>query len=138
MKELSQRLHIVKTSHFVRIFPISPILFSPFPTWPFSHCAHCLSCPFAVLPNFIFAHFSFCPKAISPNFPISSNDHFALFSQGPIPFRPNAIFLIYGPKNYKKFSNNLIPQFWTLFSRLLWTAHIIGEEDILVRLCFFY
>ena len=121
-------------SHFAQIFPVSPIPISPFPTSPFSQSAQYLPCPFAVSPNFIFARFSFRPEAISPNFPISPNDHFALFPQGPFPFRPHSIFLISGPKTNKKFSNNLIPQFWTLCLRLLWSAHIIGEEDILVTL----
>ena len=100
-------------SHFAQFFPVSPILFLPFPSSPFSHSAQYLSCPFAVSPNFIFARFSFRPEAISPNFPISPNNHFALFPQGPFSFRPNAIFLISGPKTNKNFSNNLIPQFWT-------------------------
>ena len=73
-------------SQFAQNFPVSPILFSPFPTSPFSHSAQYLSCPFAASPNFIFAHFSFRPEAISPNFPISPNDHFALFPQGPSHF----------------------------------------------------
>ena len=123
---------------YARIFPVLPILFSPFPFSPFSHSAQHLSCLFAVSPNFIFAYFSFRPEAISPNFPISPNDHFALFPQGPFPFHPKAIFLISWPKINKKFSNNLIHQLWTLFLGLLWTTHIIGEEDILVTLCFFY
>ena len=125
-------------SHFARIFPRFAHFFSPFPASPFSNSGQCLSCPFVVLPNFIFAHFSFRPEAISPKVPILPNDHFALFQQGPIPFRPNAVFLMSGPKTNKKFCKKLIPQFWTLFLRLLWTAHIIGEVDILVTLCFFY
>ena len=127
------------------LFPVRPIpfhpnfyRFCPFFFHPFQlplfPSAQYLSCPFAVSPNFIFAHFSFRPEAISPNFPISPNGHFALFTQGPFLFPPNSIFLISRPKTNRKFSNNLIPQFWTLSLRLLWTAHIIGEEDILVRL----
>ena len=91
-------------SHFAQNFPVSPLLFLPFPTSPFSHSAQYLSCPFTVSPNFIFAHFSFRPEGISPNFPISPKDHFALFPQGLFSFRPNSIFLRSGPK---KFSNNL-------------------------------
>ena len=61
------------------------------------------------------------------------------FSQKtPSYFTQMPFFSISGPKTNQKFPNNLIPQFWTLFLGLLWTAHIIGEEDILVTLCFFY
>ena len=115
-------------------FPVLPILFTPFPTLPFSHFV----LPFYRFTQFHFAHFLFRPEGISPKFPISPDDHFALFPQGPFPFRPNAIFLISGPKTNEKSSNNLIPQFWTLFLGLLLTAHITDEEDILVKLCFFY
>ena len=117
--------------------PISPISISPeffavlpFQTLPFSNFAQYLSCPVAVLPNFIFGHFSIRPEAIFPNFPISPSDHFVLFQQGLFPFCPNAIFQISGPKTNKKFSNKLIPQFWTLFLGLLWPAHIIGGQHI--------
>ena len=91
-------------SNFARIFPVCPVLFSPFPTSPFSHSAQYLSCPFAVSPNFIFAHFSFRPEDISPNFPISPNDHFALFTQDPSHFAQIPFFLISGRKSNKKFS----------------------------------
>ena len=134
---------------FNGLFKVRPIPFRPFPFRPnfsrFAYSFFALSnfalfsfrpmsvlpfCRFAVSPNFIFADFSFRPEANLPNFPISPNDHFALFPHGPI---PNAIFLISGPKTYTKFSNKLILQFWTLILRLLWNAHIMGEEDILIH-----
>ena len=138
-----------KTSSIYKIsiglIPVRPISFRPFPfRLNFSRFAHSFFRPFQLRPFPIpphcrFTHFFFFrPGAISPNFPISPNDHFALFPQGPFPFCPNAIFLISGPKANKKFSINLISHFRTLFLGLLWIAHIIGEEDIWVTLCFFH
>ena len=90
-----------------KFFPFRPFFFHPFQLRPFPIPPNI--CPLADSPNFIFAYFSFRPEAISPNFPISRNDHFALFPQGPFPFH-----LISGPKTNKEFSNNLMSQFWTL------------------------
>ena len=93
-------------SHFAQVFPISPIPFSPFPTSPFSHSTQYISCPFAQF--HFFAHLSFRPKAISPNFPISPNDHFALFPQGPSHFAQIPFFWYLGPKLIK---SSLITKF---------------------------
>ena len=120
-------------SHFARIFPRfvhSFFALSNFALFPFR--------PRSVLPFCCFAQFHFRPFFISPGSHLAQLSHFALYPQGPFPSCPNGIFLISGPKTNKKFSNNLIPQFWTLFWGFLWTAHIIGEENILVILRFFY
>ena len=111
-------------SHFARIFPVLPVLFSPFPTLPFSHFAKYLSCSFPILPKFIFTHLFISPRsylALLSNF--AQLSHFALFPQGPFPFRPNAIFLIFGPKTREKFSNKLIPQFMDLILSVICGLH---------------
>ena len=85
-------------SMFSRFIPSSPNTISPIPLspeiFPFRQFFFALFLfrPMSVLPFCRFAHFSFRPEAMSPNFPISPNDHFVLFTHGPSPFRPNAIF----------------------------------------------
>ena len=79
-------------SHFAQNFPVSPFFFSPFPTWPFSHSAQYLSCPFA--------QFHFCPEAI---FPISPFSH-----KAPSHFTHMPFFRYLGPK---LMNSSLINQF---------------------------
>ena len=80
------------------LFPVRPIPFHPFPFRPnfsrFAHSFFALSSfalfpfrPISVLPFCHFAKFHFRPTF-----------DYAFFPQGPFPFRPNAIFLISGPK----------------------------------------
>ena len=134
----------------VRLIPFRPFPFCsnfprfahffPFPTSPFSHLAQNLSCPFfRFYPNSFSPIFHFAQRPSRPTFQFRPMTISPLFPQGPFLFRPNAIFLISGPKTNKKFYTKLIPQFIDLILRVkLLSAHIIGEDDILVTLCFFY
>ena len=96
------------------LFPVCPIPFRPFP----------------FRPNFSpFRPFFFRPFQLRP-FPISPKICPALLPICLISFSPIFHFaqlsnFLYGPKTYKKFSNKLILQFWTLLLGLSWSAHII-------------
>ena len=121
--------------------PISPEFFPfrhffrPFQLRPFS-----IICPALLLLCLISFPpiFHFAKKPSRPTFPFRPMTISPFSHKAPSHFAPKNIFQISGPKSNKKCSNKLIPEFWTLFLGLLWTANIIGEEDILLTLCFFY